>query len=284
MHFAAYDDGMRRVTALALSTHPGPAVAVTAITVILAIGVGLPAGSVLLLGLAVLANQASVGLSNDWIDADRDRAVGREDKPVATGTISASAVRTAAFVTLAVALLLTVPLGAAATAVHALFIGSAWAYNAGLKSTVASVLPYVVSFGVLPLIVTLSLPEPMLVTPWAMLAGASLGVAAHFANVLPDLEDDRATGVRGLPHRVGPVASGVVIAIALAGASASIVLGPPHPPAYQYVGLALSLALAIGCAALAIGRRPSRLIFRLIILGALIDVVLLALTGSRLIA
>src|SRR3712207_7375206 len=32
----------------------------------------------------------------------------------------------------------------------------------------------------------------------------SLGVGAHLLNVLPDLEDDAATGVRGLPHVLGP--------------------------------------------------------------------------------
>jgi 4-hydroxybenzoate polyprenyltransferase len=274
----------RKIVALALSTHPGPAVAVTAIAVILGFGVGLEPWRLVVLGLAVLANQASVGLSNDWIDAERDRAVGRTDKPVAAGRISPAAVRTAAFVTAALAILLTVPLGGLATVVHAVFIASAWAYNAGLKSTVLSVLPYIVSFGLLPLLITLALPEPALASPWAMLAGALLGVAAHIANVLPDLEDDRATGVRGLPHRLGPRPSGVVIAGALAGASMSIVLGPGPAPAYQYVGLALSVLLAIGCAALVLGGRSTRLIFRLIIAAALVDVVLLALSGARLLA
>ena len=62
---------MRKIAALALSTHPGPGVAVSAIAVILGIGVGLEWWRVLLLGLAFLANQASVGLSNDWIAGSR---------------------------------------------------------------------------------------------------------------------------------------------------------------------------------------------------------------------
>lgn len=279
-----YDHEMRKVGALALSTHPGPGVAVSVIAVVLGFGVGLEWWRLLLIGLAFLANQVSVGLSNDWIDADRDRAVGRTDKPVAAGRISASVVRNAAFVTALLAIALTVPLGWAATVVHAAFIVSAWSYNAGLKGTVLSVAPYVVSFGMLPLVVTLALPSPALASPWAILAGALLGVAAHFANVLPDLADDAATGVRGLAHRAGPRTSGLVIAAALAGASGTIVLGLGNPQPYGWVGLALSLALAITCAALVIARRPTRLIFRLIIAGALIDVVLLALSGTRLLA
>lgn len=275
---------MRKLAALALSTHPGPAVAVTLIAVVLGFGIGLEWWRLLLLGLAVLANQASVGLSNDWIDADRDRAVGRKDKPVATGQISANTVRTVAVGAAALAIALTVPLGWWATIVHAAFIISAWSYNAGLKSTVFSVGPYVVSFGLLPLLVTLALPVPAGASPWAIAAGALLGIAAHFSNVLPDLEDDRTTGVRGLPHRAGPRAGGLIIATALAGASASIVLGLGDPQPWGWVGLALSAALAVACAVLVLAGRSTRLIFRMIIAGALIDVVLLALSGARILA
>lgn len=275
---------MPKVLALVLSTHPVPGAAVTAIAVILGVGIGLEPWRVVVLGIAFGLNQASVGLSNDWIDADRDRAVGRTDKPVALGRISAAAVRTAAFVAAALAILLTIPLGWPATLAHTVFLLSAWGYNVGLKRTALSVVPYVVSFGLLPLIVTLALPVPALASPWAMLAGALLGVSAHFANVLPDLQDDAATGVRGLPHRVGRRTSGLVIAGALAAASIAIVLGPGPAPFYAYVGLGLSVVLAAVCAVLVLRGAAPRSIFRLIILGALIDVVLLALSGSRLLA
>ena len=275
---------LRKAAALALSTHPIPGLAVTAIAVILAIGAALPPDRIALVGLAFLANQVSIGLSNDWIDAERDRAVGRFDKPVAQGRISGTVVRTAAFIAAALAVVFTIPLGWPATIAHVVFIASAWSYNAGLKSTRLSVVPYVVSFGLLPLIVTLALPEPAIASPWTMLAGSLLGVSAHFANVLPDLADDAATGVRGLPHRVGRRASGLIIATALAAASASIVLGPAAAPVYEYAGLAVSIAIAIACAVLVLRRPRSRGIFRLIIVGALIDVVLLALSGTRMLA
>jgi 4-hydroxybenzoate polyprenyltransferase len=109
-----------------------------------------------------------------------------------------------------------------------------------------------------------------------------LGIAAHFSNVLPDLDDDRATGVRGLPHRVGPRSTGLVIAGALAGASTSIVLGPGPAPWYLHLGLTVSVVLAILCAVLVVRGRSSRLVFRLIIVGAMINVALLVLSGPRL--
>ena len=275
---------LRTAAALARSTHPGPTVAVTSIAVILGMGIGLAPWQLVLLGLAFLCGQASVGLSNDWIDADRDRAVGRTDKPVASGVVSVPLARNTAVTLAVIAVGLTTPLGWAATAAHTVFIASAWAYNAGLKSTVFSVVPYVVSVGLLPLIVSLARVPPALASPWVMLAGAMLGISAHFANVLPDLDDDRATGVRGLPHRTGLRRSGLVIAGALAVASTSIVLGPGPAPSYQYAGLILSVALAALCAVLVLLARHSRLIFRLIIVGALVDVLLLALSGQRLLA
>lgn len=275
---------MPTLRALALSTHPGPGLAVTAIAVILGFGVGLDAWRLVVLGLAVLANQCSVGLSNDWIDAERDRAVGRTDKPVAQGLVSVGTVRVVAFVSAGLAVLLTLPLGIWTTLAHLVFIVSAWGYNLGLKGTRLSVLPYVVSFGLLPLIVTLARPEPALASAWAMAAGALLGVSAHFANVLPDLEDDARTGVRGLPHRLGARASGLVIAGALAAASVCLVLGLGGAGALQFVGLGVSIALAAVCAVLVLTGRAPALVFRLIIVAALVDVVLLAVSGERILA
>src|SRR3954468_18353187 len=136
---------LRHVGALARSTHPGPGLAVTAVAVLLGIAVGLEPWRVAVLGLVMLFDQVSVGLSNDWIDAERDRAVGRTDKPVAQGQIGVTTVRAAAWIAAGVSLLLTVPLGLAATAVHTVALASAWSYNAALKNTPVSGLPYVVS-------------------------------------------------------------------------------------------------------------------------------------------
>ncbi len=268
--------------ALALSTHPGPSVAVSAIVVMLGLGAGLDPWRLAFLFAAVVTNQLSVGLSNDWLDAERDRAVGRTDKPIAQGLVSAPLARGVAILLAVLSLLLPLPLGWGAVAANAVFLGSGWLYNAVLKSSVFSVVPYLLGFGALPLVVSLAQQSPSIASPWAVLAGALLGVAAHFANVLPDLDDDHATGVRGLPHRVGLRTSGVVIAGALAGASASIVFGLGDAPPVFWAGLLASAGLAVACATLVWRGKTTRLVFRLIIVGALLDVALLALSGSRL--
>jgi 4-hydroxybenzoate polyprenyltransferase len=272
------------VSALARSTHPGPTVAVTAITVLLGFGVGLGPASLVLLGLSMLANQVSVGLSNDWIDAERDRAVGRSDKPVALGEVSVATVRAVAWASAILSVALMLPLGIPATIAQAVFIASAWSYNAGLKATALSVVPYLVSFGLLPAIVTLSLPTPAPAVWWAAAAGALLGVAAHFTNVLPDLEDDRKTGVRGLPHRLGRRTSGLVTLLALGTATVLVFAGAQVEPALGWTALTLGLAVTVVGGVLVVTRPPTRLLFQLIIAGAIINVALLALSGEAVIA
>ena len=265
-----------KIVALLRSSHPGPTLAVTLITVLLGVSSGLEPVRIVVLGVAMLFGQLSVGFSNDWIDADRDRAVGRRDKPIALGWISRETVRTAAFVCLVAAICFTVPLGLAATAVHVLVLGLAWGYNAGLKNTVFSFLPYTVCFGLLPALVTLSREDPVWPEGWVILAGALLGLGAHFANVLPDLDDDRRTGIRGLPHRLGARASLVITWVALAGAATVLAFGTP----IATIGLLAGLGVALIGLVLGFVRSSGRWIFRLVIAAALIDVVMLVLSGG----
>ncbi len=273
---------LRTARALVLSTHLGPSLAVSAVAALLAVGAGLEPWRIALVGVAMIFDQFSVGLSNDAIDAKRDRAVGRTDKPVVRGDVSVCTVWIAASVCAMLALVVTVPLGPLALLAHAIALASAWSYNAALKSTVFSVIPYIVSFGLLPSVATLSSADPRLAPWWASAAGAALGIAAHIGNVLPDLEDDAATGIRGLPHRMGRTTAGVVTALALAAASASVVVGPHHmPDALHVAGLVMALAIAAASVALVLANRLTRLLFRLVIAAAFVDVVLLVTSGLR---
>lgn len=198
-----------RVTALLLACHPGPTVAVTAISAGLALLAALPPGSVLLVTAAVLAGQLSIGWSNDWLDAARDAAVHRADKPVAAGAIAVRTVRSAAVAALLACVALSAALGWRAAAASLTVVACGWGYNLGLKATAWSWAPYAIAFGSLPAIATLARPEPAWPAGWAVAAGALFGVSAHLANVLPDLTADEATGVRGLPHRIGARATAV---------------------------------------------------------------------------
>lgn len=271
---------VRTVTAMALATHLGPTVAVTAVATLLAVAAGAGPGRTALVGLAVLAGQASIGWSNDWLDAGRDAAVARADKPTVQGLVTPARLRAAALTAVVVAVVLSLALGPAPGVLLLGVVAGGWAYNAGLKRTAASMVPYLVAFGLLPAGVVAAAPGTPVAPWWLVAAGALLGGAAHLANVAPDLEDDAATGVRGMPHRLGATVSALVAAALLGAASLVLVLGPTGPPSVLgWVALAVAVP-ALVVAALAGTARFRAAAFPAVMLLTVLDVVLLLVGGG----
>lgn len=247
--------------------HLEPSLTVTVVACILALGAGRSGAGVVWVGAAVLAGQLSVAWANDWVDRDRDRAAGRTDKPVASGELSAVAVRNAAFVGLAGCAVLSLASGVRATAVHLLAVGAGWAYNLALKFTPASVVPYGLAFSLLPVFVWLGLPGAPLPPWWSVPAAGLLGAGGHFTQALPDLASDARTGVRGLPQRLG-FRSALLAAAGLLGAGTAVVavgVAPLDPLTAGAVGVSLLLVVALVAAGL---RGRTRLAFRLTIAAA----------------
>ncbi|PZE34702.1 MULTISPECIES: UbiA family prenyltransferase [unclassified Curtobacterium] len=274
------------------SSHPGPTVTVTVLAAVIATAVGHPFRVVVLVALAVVAGQLSIGLANDWIDADRDRAVGRSDKPVARGLVAVTTVRTAAFATAGVAVVLSLFLGPVAAVAHVVLVAAGWAYDAGLKRTAASVAPFVVAFGLLPVVAVAAGPDGGWPATWAIATGAVFGVAIHCTNVLPDLVDDAATGVRGFPHRLGLHASGIVAFGSLVVAAVLVLLGQlggddPVRGAgalLAVIGAVVVVVLAAVGVRLVLTGPPTRALFRLVIASSLVLVVELGIAGAALVA
>jgi len=270
---------MRRIRALAralvLASHPGPTAAVSLFAFAYALGAGAGVPLAALVLVAVLAGQLSVGWSNDWIDSGRDRAVGRADKPVVTGAVTPVALRTAALLAVVACVALSLVLGVAAAAVHLLAVASAWAYNARLKSSVWSWAPYAVSFGLLPSVVTLALPDPVPAPAWTTVAAALLGVGAHLANVLPDLADDAATGVVGLPHRLGRRTTSLLSVALLLVATTIVAVASAVPVLLAVAAVLAAVVLAVSGVWAALSRPASRWPFLAAILVAALTVVLL---------
>jgi 4-hydroxybenzoate polyprenyltransferase len=264
---------------LVRASHPEPTVAVTAIATALAVSAGLGERS-LWVAAAFLTGQLSVGWSNDWIDAARDLRARRPDKPVVQGDVSPSTVRNAALVALALCVPSSLALGARAALLHLAAVAAAWAYNARLKSTALSWLPYALAFGAVPSIVVLALPGGGAAPAWATAAGALLGTGAHLCNALPDLEQDLAQGVRGLPHRLGARRSAALAAALLLAAAVLLALGPPGAPGAGAL-TAVLLSAAVTAAGLVRSRRPgSRDAFRAAIVVAGVCVALLVTRGA----
>lgn len=282
--------------ALVRACHPEPTAAVTLVVTALAVSAGRGFGATWV-GAAVLCGQLSIGWSNDYLDLGRDRRIGRADKPLASGAVPARLVGAAALCALLACVPLSLVSGWRAGTAHLVGVAAAWAYNLGMKGTPLSPVPYAVGFGLLPAFVTLGLPGHPWPAWWAVATGALLGVGAHFANVLPDLPGDLATGVRGLPHRLGDLPSRMLSAGLLVIATVLLIVAPPGRAGP--LGLAgLAAVVAIVVVGVAIRRRGvgvrrrgenahdgngyrSRSAFLVTILVAVLDVVLLVAQGSR---
>ena len=284
MTVAASAFGLARGTsALARSCHPAPTVAVTVFVTVLGVTAHNSAGTCAILAAAALCGQLSIGWTNDRYDAGRDRAAGREDKPLAQGEI---ALRTADAAIVAVALVtvaLSLALGWRAGLLHIGAVACGWIYNFWLKSTWWSWLPYAVAFGALPGIATLALPTHPGPALWVIAAGALLGVAANLTNALPDLAGDARTGVSGLPHRIGPRPSLVLATALLISATVIVVFGPRGSvPTLAWALFGVVVVAAIAGLGWAWRRPTSKSAFYGIMASVAVDIVLIALNGKGL--
>lgn len=266
---------------LVRACHPEPAAAVTLATVLLAAVVGRGPAGATAAGFAALASQLCVGWSNDWLDAARDKVAGRADKPIASGQISRHTVGLGALVAGPVTVGFALLSGWPAAIVATVALASGLAYNWPLKGTVASPVPYLVSFGSLAAFVVLGRPGAPLPPWWLVAAAAALGGGAHFVNVLPDLADDLRTGVRGLPHRLGRGGSWLAGAVLLGAATAVLAFGPAGRPSPVAVAIVAVTAAVLTIGWYASRRRGSRAAFRSVLVIALADLILLLLAGAH---
>ncbi len=266
--------GSAPVRGLLLGCHPGPALAVTAAITAVAAALGAGPAGVLLVFLAVVTGQLSIGWANDARDGGRDVLAGRIEKPVVRGLVTERTLWVAAVAALAACAPLSVlaggPIGGTA---HLLAVASAWAYNLWLKTTVWSFLPYLVSFGLFPAFLTYGLTPPRPPAGWVVATVSLLGLGAHLANGIPDIESDRVTSSEGLVGRLGARRSATLAVGALLAAAVLLVAHLDLAPAAAALILAGLAVAAVLAARVSRGRH----LFPAIVLLALLNVLLLVL-------
>jgi len=268
--------------ALIRASHPIPCLAVSSFAGLFSLGSGISIHISLLIFIAVLLQQISVGLSNDWLDFRRDLAAERKDKPTVSGLVSVRQLRflslTAAVSAQAIALFM----GLGPSLLMLLMLAAGWAYNLGMKSNWSSPIPYAVGFGTIPIFVGLAAPSPFWVPAWVAGVSALLGVSAHFANVLPDIVADKLTGVNALPHILGPRISAIVISTTALVANLLVVTqSEALDPNLAIAGLIATIILAGFASALSIKTKPPKAVFTLLILASLVNVILLMLGSGN---
>ena len=110
-------------------------------------------------------------------------------------------------------------------------------------------------------------------------------MAVHLTNVLPDLEDDDRTGIRGLPHRLGARVSVIVAIAGIAVGAVAVLVGPVGGDLGRIGPVAWLFFAAVGAVAVvtlvrALRHPPGRALFRLTMLCALLLAAQLVATGG----
>jgi 4-hydroxybenzoate polyprenyltransferase len=208
-----------KLTGFIRACHPGPTVVMTVLITLVGWGVGWHGVRIIGLGIAVLLGQLSVGWSNDAHDARMDFAAGREAKPTVSGHASARVLWPAALCALLLSVALSwIVAGWVGGSFHVLALAMAWLYNLRLSRTAWSWLPYAVAFAALPPF--LSYGSGNGAPPvWLLVVFPVIGVSAHLANALPDVETDRSGGLGGTAVHLGVRRTAVLCWVLLAVAS-----------------------------------------------------------------
>ena len=193
---------MTQMRALLKASHFGPTLLVTTISFFFASYYWWE-GPAYVIAFGVFVGQLIVGWSNDLYDYQDDLTHARMNKPLVSGKITPGKLRTWILWMTPLAFIVNLlgPLGIKGGLVYMLGIACGIGYNFYFKFTALSPLPYAVAFAALPSCIAISKD----VTPpvWMWLGGALFGVAAHFINVLKDMQKDQVSGIRGLPQRLG---------------------------------------------------------------------------------
>ena len=206
---------MQKLKGLLKAAHFGPTLIVTTISFAFAVHYWWE-GPAYVIAFGVFTGQLVVGWSNDLYDLEDDLKHQRNKKPLVSGLITKQYLQKwlRFMVPFSFVANLLGPLGIKGGSVYMLGIACGVAYNFYFKFSILSPLPYAIAFAALPSSVAISkdLNPPM----WMLLGGALFGMAAHFINVIKDMDQDQASGIKGLPQRLGKVKSIAAAAVLIA--------------------------------------------------------------------
>jgi len=211
----------------------------------------------LLAGLACA--KIAIGATNDVRDLELD-SLSRPEKPIVRGLIMKRQATLVAWASAGGVFLFMTPLGLAPLILCLSIEALGLAYDFGLKGTPFSALVFAGWFPLIPLLAWVVFGEHQSFLPWLVPMGALLGVAMHVSNSLPDIEDDLANGVRGLPHVLGTGRSlAVAWGLPLVTLILMWVLDLTGAAPAQLVGMLVASAatvLSIGLAVALFAQRP----------------------------
>ena len=214
---------MKKFTGLRKASHFGPTLIVTTIGFAFATHYWWE-GTAYVIAFGIFCGQLIVGWTNDLYDYEDDLRHNRTKKPLGAGLITPAYLRKWIYFMTPFAFFANLcgPLGINGGLVYMLGIACGLSYNFYFKFTPLSPLPYAIAFAALPSSIAISKE----ITPptWMWLGGALWGMAAHFINVIKDMDEDQQSGINGLPQRLGKRRSIFAAAILIALGSLTLII------------------------------------------------------------
>ncbi len=206
---------MKKLRGLLKAAHFGRTLIVTSISWFFAANYWWE-GPAYVIAFGVFTGQLIVGWSNDLYDYADDLKHNRLNKPLVAGTITTKYLTNwlRFMVPFSFVANLLGPLGFKGGLVYMFGISMGVAYNFYFKFNIFSWLPFALAFAALPSCIAVS--KDIAPPVWRWLGGALLGSAAHFINVIKDIDQDRASGIGGAPQRIGKRNSILVAAFLIA--------------------------------------------------------------------
>ena len=252
------------MSSLLRASHLGPTLAVTLVSFLLATALWWE-GPAYFISFGVFLGQLLVGWTNDLNDYQDDLKHNRMGKPLVSGELTKTSLLRAVKITTPIAVVVNLfgPLGIKGGSLYLFGVGMGVAYNFYFKSTVLSPLPYALAFAAFVSSIVIATDQNVPI--WLVLAGALFGVAAHFANVLKDLDQDLTSGIKGLPQRLGKKKTRVICGALLIALTLTLNSANPNQ-VLLIVGL-------IGAALTTLS--SSKWIFKVLMITAIVDVILL---------
>ena len=204
-----------KLTGLRKASHFGPTLIVTTIGFLFGTYYWWE-GPAYIIAFGIFCGQLVVGWSNDLYDYEDDLRHQRIKKPLVSGLITPSYLRKWIYFMTPFAFFANLfgPLGINGGLVYMFGIACGLGYNFYLKFSPFSPLAYAIAFAALPSSIAISKE----ITPpvWMWLGGALFGMAAHFINVIKDMDQDQQSGINGLPQRLGKRRSIIAATILIA--------------------------------------------------------------------
>jgi 4-hydroxybenzoate polyprenyltransferase len=221
-----------------------------------------PSITLLQIVLVVAASQIAIAVYNDVCDLELDRWT-HPERPLPRGLLSSRSALIIVGFCSAAAVALAASNGPVSIVLVGLGTGAGLLYSAALKRTVWSWVPFAVAFPLLPVWVFVAIQRTLPALWTFLIIGIPVATAIHLADSLPDIEQDRAYGIRSLACCLGCRWTGWICWLSLALAVVEVVALSPlaRTPTFALAGVCLcSLLLA-----LAITRGPTRLFHRYLI-------------------